>query len=297
MSDVLPLVDSWARSLRAKNRSPRTIKAYVESAGLFLEFLQAQGKPLELVEITRANIEEFISDQLDRWTPSTAATRYRCLQQFVRFLVDEEEIPKDPMRGMSPPKIGDVPVPVFTDDELRRLLGVAEKGRDFASRRDAALLRVFIDTGARLGEVAGMAVENVYLDGPMILVTGKGDRGRWLPLGDKATAAVDRYLRKRRAHRLAEHPALWLGVRGPLTDSGITQTLKRVAREAGVEGMHPHRFRHTMAHRWLAEGGQEGDLQQLAGWRSPQMIGRYGASAKAERARQAHRRLALGDLI
>lgn len=71
--------------------------------------------------------------------------------------------------------------------------------------------------------------------------------------------------------------------------------LERRGQDAGVPGLHPHRFRHQFAHMWLADGGQEQDLMRLAGWRSPQMVGRYGASAGAERAREAHRRRAIGD--
>ncbi len=61
--------------------------------------------------------------------------------------------------------------------------------------------------------------------------------------------------------------------------------------------MHPHRFRHTFAHTWLAAGNQEHDLMRLAGWSSPQMVGRYAASAGSERARDNFHKAALGDRL
>jgi integrase len=143
--------------------------------------------------------------------------------------------------------------------------------------------------------MAGLAVSNVDLDLEVAVVLGKGRRLRTVPFGKKTTTALDRYIRKRRVHRLAGSDGFWLGLKGPLSNSGISQIVLRRGADAGLGRIHPHQFRHTMAHRWLSAGGAEGDLQRIAGWASPQMLQRYGRSAADERAVEAHRRLALGD--
>lgn len=292
--DLGLLVAMFRKSLAARNRSRKTISAYVGTVEIFNDWALANDHPTDPAKVRRGDVEEFIVDQLERWTASTAASRFRCLQQWFKWLVEEKVIDRSPMVNMSPPTLGETPVPVLSTDELAAMIAAAD-GPAFEGRRDAAIVRMFTDTGVRLGEMASMRVDRLDFDAQEVVVVGKGNRGRVVPFGDKTALALGRYLRERAKHRLADADALWLGIRGPLTESGITQRLRKIADKAGVADFHPHRYRHTFAHRWLAAGGNEGDLQTLAGWRSPQMLARYGASAKAERARDAHRRLRLGD--
>jgi site-specific recombinase XerD len=296
------LSHSWERHLRAANRSPRTIESYLTSAEQLAHFLQSKRIPLEPSKIRPQHVEAFIAHLLMVHKPATAAIRYRSLQQFFKWLVDEGEISESPMAKMKPPKVADQPVPVLRDDILRRLLSACE-GKDFESRRDAAILRTFIDTGARLAEVTALRynpahpnANDVDLDQGRLRVMGKGGWERVLAIGPKTVSTIDRYLRVRVKYPHARATALWLGPKGPLTNSGVAQLIGRRGEQVGIQ-IHPHQFRHTFAHSWLSDGGGESDLMRLTGWRSRSMLERYGASAAVERAVGAHRLHSPGDRV
>jgi integrase len=314
------LVSSWMLALRADGKSDKTLKTYRESAGQLVDFL-ASPPPLpedtvalldaaEPVtgprDITATHLRAFMSHLLDLHKPSTANNRYRGLQQWFRWMASEEEIDYSPFAKLSPPTVPEEPVPIVPIEDIRAVLATCKK-RTFVNLRDEAIIRLFCDTGLRVSEMAGLMKEpeddrripHIDLEQLMAWVLGKGGRFRGVPFGSRTGLAIDRYLRERRKHRYAWRPELWLGekVRGPLKVSGIEQMVDRRCQLAGVRHLHPHQFRHTWAHEHRRSGGDRGDLKRLGGWKSDQMVDRYGASAADARARDDYRRRSFGDQI
>lgn len=297
---VTPTIDQlgaeYRVSLRARGCTDKTITIYSEGTRFLERWLAEQGHSCEVGAITRAHIEGFIADQLERCADSTVNNRYRSLQAFFKWLTAEELIERNPMATTRPPIVAEKPVVVIPGDHLRRLLKGCE-GRGFVERRDSAIVRLFLDTGIRLKEMTALTVGDVDLDLGVAVVLGKGRRPRSVPYGARTSQALARYLRERSMHREAHSDALWLGLRGPFGASGIGQMIARRCADVGLPRLRPHQFRHTFSHQWLAAGGKEGDLMRLAGWTSSQMLRRYGASAADARAHQAHRTFGFGDRL
>jgi hypothetical protein len=159
------------------------------------------------------------------------------LKLLYAWLVEEEEIPTDPMARLRPPIVPDKPVPIVPADGLKRLFAVCA-GSSFEARRDTALLMLLLDTGARRAEITGLTLDDVDLDLDVLVVLGKGRRERTLPFGRRAGEALDRYLRARTRHKHADQPWLWLGQKGRLTDIGLRMMLRRRGAQAGLPGLH-----------------------------------------------------------
>jgi site-specific recombinase XerD len=292
------LLTSWMRSLRLST-SAATRDAYLNDLTRCANWLQTNN--VKLVSARRSDLEDFLGGGLDAGlSPATVARRYRSMLQFFKWADDEGELDgPNPMVKIKPPTVVVKPPPVISSDDITKLLAACNVPRggpgrrapeptdrvNFENKRDRAMILTLARNGVRAGELMGMMTTAVDLDHGTITVVGKGNRERGVPLLPEVAEALDRYLRARRRHHAADLPWLWVGEKGKLTDSGLRQMLERRCADAGIDRINPHRFRHTFAHEGKVRGLSDENMMALAGWQSPQMLRRYGASATAERAR------------
>jgi integrase/recombinase XerD len=276
-------LDSYDLFLRAEGKRPATIRTYTDAAAKL-----AREQNIDLTQATRRDVEKHVVSLLERYSPGYASNQFRALQQFFKWLAAEEDV-SNPMEGLKGPQAEPKVVPVFADGVIDTMLRHC-RGRSRKARRDTAILMLFRDTGVRLAELAGLTVDDVDLRQREALVMGKGQRQRWVKFGAQAALAMDRYLRVRGDRRTGSAKSVPADSLFGMTANGVYQMVRRRGAQVGVR-VHPHQFRHNFAHVWLDRGGAEGDLMQLAGWRSAQMLRRYGASAAASRARRSYDRV------
>jgi site-specific recombinase XerC len=236
----------WDRTLRAGNHPVTTRYNYLLAAAQLGRYLaehspdpDADAAADDPCAVTRAHVESFQGWMIETRSASTALNKHKGLQQFFRWLVNEEEIDRSPMDRVPQPKTPKKLIPIIAEADTRRLLDQC-KGRSFAALRDEALIRLYANTGARLSEVGNLNVDDLDMATESVHITGKGSRDRRVRFGPRTARALSRYLRARAQHKGAELPNLWLADRGatPLAPNGIKIRLKRLGKAAGIDGIH-----------------------------------------------------------
>lgn len=297
LGDLQLYADSWRLHLRAERKSPLTIRLYMGTLADLARFLRSRGMPTDPSAISGEHLREYLTDQLDRGlSAKTVHSRHGFLSVFFRWLVDEGEITASPMARIKAPRVDETAPPMVTDDQFAALVKTCT-GRDTDDKRDLAILRLLEATGLRRAECASVQIDDLNLTEMTVTVMGKGRRVRTVPFTPETAVAIDRYLRERAKKRYARSGALFLARTGPMSPNAIGDVVYRRARLAGLvnsqgqELVSPHMFRHRFADRWKREGGTEDSLMALGGWRSRDIMQRYGRANAAGRAIEEYRRL------
>jgi site-specific recombinase XerD len=301
-------ISSWQLALGTAAKSPKTVRSYTDSARWLCQFLAEHDMPTDVEGVDASHIRAYLLNEEQRTSAVSAAHHFRNIRVFFAWLASEGERENpNPIDGVEAPKVTKKAKAFFTEEELARLLETCS-GSTFADRRDTAIIRILIDTGLRVSRLAGLrydsddeSANDVFLEKSRLRIRLKGGDETWVPIGKKAAAALDKYIRARARHPHASSAWLWLGVQGHntarMTDSGIRDMVGRRGEQAGIQNVHPHRFRRSFADSWLAAGGSPDDLMHITGWKTYDMVREYTEARGIARAHNAHARLSPGDRI
>lgn len=294
----------------ADGRSPRTVRDYRQKLAGLVEFL---GPGCEIGRISAHDLRRYVASLRGRQrryrthiyrgeidgplSPATIAGSIRAIKRLFSFLEGDQVISENPARGLRAPRMtkGREPKAVSKADFVK-LLRAAE-GDEPAEVRDRALLLFLADTGARVGGLVGLELDDLDLDQSMAWVTEKGNKRRAVYLSGETVAALRAWLRLRQAQPTQDRPgsqAVFTSLhktRGGLTREGVTLVLRRLKKRAGVTGpVNPHAFRHAFAREYLRNGGDLATLSDLMGHSDIQVTATSYAVFLPDELQERHRR-------
>ena len=248
-----------ARSLRL---SPNTMQDYRIT---YRRMINHFGEQYPVNKITSQQVQAFL--QTIPGSRKNKLNAYIAMGSLWTWLVKEGIASEHLMHRVEKPKFTKTVIEPFADEEIRRLLESEGK----RPVRDRAMLLVMLDTGMRVSELCGLRTNDI--SGTMLRVIGKGDKERMLPVSADTWMIVADYLKEPRKGRTKYIFETMAGTQYERTALG--HHLRRIGARAGVEGCHPHRFRHTFAINFLRNGGNMYVLQELLGHTTLAMVKTY----------------------
>lgn len=257
-----------------------TVESYQRDLRRYAEVLAARGKR-DLAAVTAIDVAEFLAalrtggGEHPPLAASSAARAVVAVRGLHAFACKQGLVPADPAREVAPPALPRRLPKAITVTEVERLLEAAGSTEDPDPRvlRDRALLEFLYGTGARISEATGLDIDDLdhTASDPAVLLTGKGGKQRYVPVGSYAVRALDAYLVRGRpalaaAARRKASPAVFLNARGGrLTRQGAWGILREASERSGKRDVSPHTLRHSFATHLLDGGADIRVVQELLG--------------------------------
>jgi integrase/recombinase XerC len=269
MSELALAIERYLGELGRENASVHTIRNYASDLEQFLEYFSPPGaQPPSPAAIDAPLLREWLTSLYDRkLDPISTRRKLAAVRSFFQFLLREKSVPTNVARLLRTPK-APKRVPLVPTAEQTNTL-VDGVGQDQFERphpeRDVALFELLYGCGLRVSELVGLNLDDFDFRERWIRVRGKGRKERQVPYGEKASAALEKYLAQRSA-KTGER-ALLVNHRGVrLSDRGAREIVKFYARMiSGDSSLHPHSLRHAYATHLLADGADLRAIQELLG--------------------------------
>ena len=271
------LVDLFVDAKRLQGRSPKTILFYEETIRRLLKFAD---KPILL--ITTQDVRAFLLNCHDTMKAKSVNNLKRNLSSFFQWLENEEYILKNPVK-----RIGNIKVPKeikkpFSITEMEKLRMACD------TLRLRAMVEFLLSSGVRLSELVSLNIDDIDMQDRSCIVMGKGAKQREVFFNERTMIHLKKYLDNREDN----NPALWVSEMAPhnrLGQSGVGTDIRLLGERAGVEDVHPHRFRRTMASYAVGHGMKIEQVRVLLGHESIETTQLY-AIADNEDIKHAHKK-------
>ncbi len=263
------LINDFLEMLSAeRGASPNTIDAYRRD----VEQFWAECKKAVPVAVVRSDISDFIAFlNKENYTTKSIARKISSLREYFKFLYSEKEIKDNPTVNILTPKL-EKPLPKFlTTDEIQRLIAAAEGHKNVRYKRMAVMLTLMYACGLRVSELVELPENCINYDKRQILVRGKGNKERLLPIAEKAIDEVRDYLEYRDCFLKKGRRSMWLfpsfSSSGHITRVAFFMDIKELAAQAGISPakVSPHVLRHSFATHLLNNNADLRSVQQMLG--------------------------------
>lgn len=266
-STVQRAVDQFLRSLRERNASPHTIKAYTADLQTFAAFIGSRNWSA----IDHLTIRGFLSHLYEKQLSKTSVARaLAAVRSLYRWLAQEGVVEQNPAALVSTPKLPRKLPRVPTIEEMNNVLDARMPEVAAFPERDRMMFELLYGCGVRNSELTGINLDDIRLSAEAILIRGKGKKERYVPFGDSIRAALTAYLPIRQqvlAKQKKNTNALLINRRGGrLTTRSVGRIIKKIAVAKGLPpDVHPHTLRHAFGTHMLEEGADLRAIQEMLG--------------------------------
>jgi len=262
MNEYIEYIDGFLRYLELeKGVSAHTLRAYRNDLEDFFAHVRAKPEDMDMLDV-----RGFVADQIRKGlNKSTVSRRLSSIRSFFKFLYREGHLQKNPAKLVSGPKLPKL-LPKFLSVDDAFSLVEKPGGMGFAPARDRAILELLYSSGLRVGELAGLNVEDINIREALVKAKGKGKKERIIPIGSKALDAIKSYLVERLLLKSGE-TAVFLNRLGTrLTDRGVRRIVVKYSKALAISGnVGPHTLRHSFASHLLQGGADLRVIQELLG--------------------------------
>ncbi|OFX14802.1 MAG: hypothetical protein A2Z18_03545 [Armatimonadetes bacterium RBG_16_58_9] len=273
-------MDSFFVYCRSRNLSENTLTYYYHRLAALRDFLETRGIGSAPADITRQTVRDFVTNEIQRCSPSTANHAITALRAFFNYLRSEGFIETSPIDGVEKVRVARRIIETFSAEQVESILRAC--GSDFLGIRDAGIILVLFDCGLRVSEVCGIRLNDLSWPERTIRVMGKGQRERMVAFGQTTHAVLARYY-ARRPELVTK--AFFVTCYGePMSRHRVLRIIKRRCAQAGIENVRcsPHTLRHTFAISYLRSGGDVFSLQKLLGHSDLTMTRRYAEMSETD---------------